>query len=124
MFVLLVLLFVIGVRKQKGLWTTHQPWMDNVNQMPAQVIPGQGVWVQGGAYPPQPQLAYKQYPPQQYAYAVPQQQPQEQGWVQQQPMQQYSQELYAHHSPQGSSPPYVPRESPAQELPDGEHRDK
>lgn len=119
MFVILVLLFVIGVRKQKGLWTTHQPWMDNMNQAPTPVVPGVGGWVQGGAYPPQP--VYQQYPPQQYNYAVPQQQ---QGWVQQQPMQQYPQELQGYHSPQGSSPPYVLSDSSAQELPNGEHREK
>ena len=121
MFVILVLLFAIGVRKKKGLWSTHQPWMDNMSQMPpVQAVPGPGGWVQGGGYP-QLQPAYQQYPPQQYVYAVPQQ---HQGWVQQQPMQHYSQELHGHHSPQGSSPPYVPRESPAQELPNGEQQEK
>ncbi|OIW24633.1 hypothetical protein CONLIGDRAFT_101313 [Coniochaeta ligniaria NRRL 30616] len=121
MFVILVLLFVIGIRKKQGLWTTHQPWMANMNQVPGPAVPGQGGWVQGGAYPPQPQPAYQQYPPQQYAYAMPQQQ---QGWVQQQPMQQYPQALHGQHSPQSSSPPYIPAESPAQELSNGEHREK
>lgn len=126
-FVLLVLLFVIGIRKNKGLWTTHQPWMHNVNQVPAPVVPGQGGWVQGGTYPPQPQPQplYQQYPPQQYAYAMPQHQHQQQGWVQQQPVpQQYSQEVHGAHSPHGTSPPYVPTENPAQELPNGGYREK
>ncbi|KAB5566290.1 hypothetical protein GE09DRAFT_732016 [Coniochaeta sp. 2T2.1] len=120
MFVILVLLFVIGIRKQKGLWTTEQRWM---NMPPPHVTPGQGGgWSQGaGVYPPQP--VYQQYPPQQYAYAVPQQQPeQQQGWVQQQGLHHPSQEVHGHVSPQGSSPPYVP--SPAQELPNGEQREK
>jgi hypothetical protein len=115
-FVLLVLLFVLGVRKQKGLWTSHQPWMNNMNQpMPAALAHGQGGWNQGVMYPPQQQPGYQQYPPQQYVYAVPQQQ--QQGWVPQQP--------HGYQSPHGSSPPYVPTPSPgAQELADGEHREK
>jgi hypothetical protein len=50
-FVLLVLLFVIGVRKQKGIWSTSQPWIggpvpygaqQKENQYPTTQMPYQG----------------------------------------------------------------------------------
>jgi hypothetical protein len=121
MFIVLVLLFVVGIRKKKGLWTTHQPWMDSMNNV-HQVAPAQSDWVYGGGYPPQSQQVYQPYPPQQYVYPMPQERPQ--GWAQQ-PTQPYAQEVHGHYSPPpGNSPPYVPTEGVAQELPNGEQREK
>lgn len=105
-FVILVLLFVIGIRKQKGLWTTQQPWM---NQQVMAPPPQQGGWGQGGMYPQQ-QAVY-QYPPQQ-AYGIPH------GWTQQP-----HQGEYQH--PQGGSPPYVPSPNQGtQEMANGQHGEK
>ncbi|KAJ9142447.1 hypothetical protein NKR23_g7242 [Pleurostoma richardsiae] len=86
-FVLLVLLFVLGCRKEKGLWTTPQPWMGGATVPPAlsgqPLAPGvaqqHGGWVQ---YAPGQQIVYVQPAP---VYAAPGQQPVvEQGWQGQQ----------------------------------------
>lgn len=78
LFILLVLLFVISIRKQKGLWSIHQPWMiSQPTFAPAMQPQGAFVPAQGGMYaapPPgyqgQP-MQYQQYPQQQMAYGVP-----------------------------------------------------
>lgn len=72
MFVVLVLLFQLGIRKQGGLWTTNQPWMNNMNEPVLAQIPGQGGWGQEGMYAPQQQQpVYQQDPTQQSTYATP-----------------------------------------------------
>jgi hypothetical protein len=78
LFILLVLLFVISIRKQKGLWSLHQPWMTTQHTLAPAMQAPQGAWApaQGGVYaapPPgyqgQP-MQYQQYPPQQLGYGA------------------------------------------------------
>jgi hypothetical protein len=78
MSVLLILLFAIGVRKQKGLWSTQQVAVAPVSAIPsaAQGSWQQGMYVhpqgymvppQGHMVPPQGHMIYQQYQPyQQY----------------------------------------------------------
>ncbi|KAL1878031.1 hypothetical protein VTK73DRAFT_8255 [Phialemonium thermophilum] len=74
LFVLLVLLFVIGIRKRNGLWSTEQPWTKGpivYAPVPQQTQAG---WVQSAPYgaPQQVQgqpLQYQQYPQQYQPYA-------------------------------------------------------
>lgn len=85
MFVLLVLLFVLSIRKREGLWSTQQPWGDNQPVM----YPYMQQQQMYQPYPPQQQQQiYQPYPPQQTTYVVPPQQ-----GLAQQPAQQYIQEL-------------------------------
>jgi len=109
MFVLLVLLFTIGIRKQKGLWWNQKPQPQMAPGTVPYVIPNgtappmvwQGQPVQGQQqpyypYPPQGVAGYpQQVPPAGYPHAgyphagYPQQTPQ--GYPQQQPVQSYPQ---------------------------------
>lgn len=107
-FVLLVLLFVLGIRRRKGLWTTQQNWMNGA-------APGQPPYPPGGLYaPPPPQMGYQgQYPGQPMQYP-PQYPPQ---YQQQPPMGGAYPQQYGPHE---VSAPHVqdPRLA-AQELPPG-----
>lgn len=91
-FVLAVLLFVICIRKQLGLWTVMQPWMDGTATMaPVMQPPMYAVPMQG--YNGQP-MGYPQYPPQQMAYGVgPQQQQMPPPMMQQQQQQHIPREV-------------------------------
>lgn len=108
LFVLLVLLFVLGIRRRKGLWTTQQNWMNGA-------APGQPPYPPGGLYaPPLPQMGYQgQYPGQPMQYP-PQYPPQ---YQQQPPMGGAYPQQYGPHE---VSAPHVqdPRLA-AQELPPG-----
>ena len=85
-FVVLVLLFVIGVRKRNGLWTTQQPWISgNMSAGPPPVQ--QPVYSEYGVPPPQVQQYH--YP----QYAAPP--PQAQGWYMQQPQQPFEAPAYS-----------------------------
>jgi hypothetical protein len=77
-FVILVLIFVIGCRKRKGLWSTDQAWMSqNGNAQPAHIqqFPEEGPY-SDGTYPPPvpfqqrygPQLEYGQGYNQRYSH--------------------------------------------------------
>jgi len=87
MFVILVLLFVIGIRKQKGLWSTPVPQQQQYpvgegGLPPQQQLPmvwqGQQHVQPQGQFQTQPYYAYPQYPVQngsQPGMAPPAQQP-------------------------------------------------
>lgn len=68
----LILLFVVSIRKQAGLWTTLQPWMDGVP--PSLGTNGQGVYYH---YPAQAQTTADYAQSQQQYYGWQPQQPQE-----------------------------------------------
>ena len=105
----LVLLFVVSTRKQAGLWTELQPWMNGV--APTMTHRHQLYYGVG----PNGEAAYYQYPAQgqpAMAYAQPQhQQQQYYGW---QPQQQWQQHPY---EAPGISPNVVPAGDPAHMLP-------
>ncbi|KAK5654700.1 hypothetical protein OQA88_7024 [Cercophora sp. LCS_1] len=76
MFVILVLLFTVSIRKQKGVWSTPQGWLPSgvpgfMPQGPGQAQAGNG-YVPGQQpyyyYPPQPQPGVGQQPMGQYPY--------------------------------------------------------
>lgn len=109
LLITLVLLFVVSTRKQAGLWTELQPWMNGV--APTMTHRHQLYYGVG----PNGEAAYYQYPAQgqpAMAYAQPQhQQQQYYGW---QPQQQWQQHPY---EAPGISPNVVPAGDPAHMLP-------
>lgn len=101
-FVILVLLFCIGIRRHNGLWSTEEPWIDGAGPVLAGSQPHmwygqQQMMYQQGAYPPQNTVMYQPQAPQPAQY----------GW-QPQP----GQQPYQPYQPSSSSPSEVPGLSP------------
>lgn len=106
----LVLLFVVSTRKQAGLWTTLQPWMNGVP--PAMVSRNQLYYAVG----PNGEPAYYQYPAGQAAIGYGQAQHQQYGW---QPQQHWSQQQWPQQPQEvaGVPPNIVPAADQAHMLP-------
>ena len=96
MFVLLILLFIIGNRKQRGLWSTAQP------QWGVAGITAAASYAPGGAAPQQPPIIWQGQP----YYQYPQQQPMA-GYPQQPPPAGYAYPGY----PQSGNPPQQPAQA-------------